>query len=79
MTDLQKEAESESKYLADHEDKEMYKRGFIDCGNSKHVQAEKLKAQIEVLTEAFESRSMLHISGMIFNLNQQLNALTNES
>jgi hypothetical protein len=55
-------------------------RYAIDLTNSKYVQAEKIKAQIEVLKELSEAENKLNASLIIIleDLQQQLKELENE-
>ena len=51
---LEKAAKNESEYLADYDDKEMYKKGFID-GAKWQQEQDKNKYSEEDLQEAFEN------------------------
>ena len=58
---IEKIAENESEYLADWEDKDMYKRGFVDGAK---YQAERMYSEEEVLKlvdGAFHIYASLHI------------------
>ena len=70
---IEKIAENESEYLADWEDKDMYKRGFVDGAN---WQAERMYSEEEVKRLAFDFYyDMSHKMGV--NTNQISENATN--
>jgi len=89
MIDLQKEAEQYAKRFQNDsgydgescaiEDRIEMEAFIAGATTSKYVQAEKLKAQIEVLEHAVVSRSLIQMYGTLFNLQQQLTQLENET
>jgi len=88
MIDLQKEAEEHAKkvwgiYIDDIDEDCNSTRGentikdyIAGATTSKHVQAEKLKAQIEVLEKAWSCKPP--VDELIYTLKQQLSKLENE-
>jgi hypothetical protein len=75
--DLNKEAEE---YANKNVTKSLHAAYVEGATNSKYVQAEKIKAQIEVLKELSEAENKLNASLIIIleDLHKQLNELENE-
>jgi uridine phosphorylase len=85
MIDLNKEAEENAKKhfgitICSDGFYRTYEDGFkAGATKSKYVQAENLKAQIDLLEEVTEKLSIVDIYARLHVLQQQLNQLENES
>ena len=71
---IEKIAENESEYLADWEDKDMYKRGFVDGAN---WQAERMYSE-EDLEYAFNSGKGYGVPDNIKDFNSFINSLNKQ-